>query len=116
MNLKIDGSADVRPQRDHRRIEAFSVPNLKNCTAVPGDGYHCVSFVDSPGDRLFNQDMYARIQQPASNLCVRFSRNGQANSLNIANQATPIGTQRDVVLAGDFMAARLIDFADADKL
>jgi len=86
MNFEIDRSADVRPQSNHRRIEPFSVPDLKDCTALYGSGHHSVCFVDRTRNWFFDQDVNSGFQQAASNLSVRFCGYGQADSVNTSNQ------------------------------
>lgn len=116
MNFEIDGSADVRTQGNHRRIEPFSVPDLKDSAALHGSGHHSVCFVDRTGDRFFDQDVNSGFQQAASNLCMRFCWYGQADGVNSSNQCAPVDVRGDIVLSSYFIDPAFVNIADCDEL
>jgi hypothetical protein len=106
----------MRPQSDHRWIETFRVADLKHRVALAAGSYHCVSFLNSSRDWLFDETMNARRQKAGRDLGMRFGGNSETDGVHVANQITPVGTQLDLVLVGDLGAAGRIDVADTNKL
>src|SRR5713226_6640715 len=111
MNFKIDGTLDVWPERDQRRIEAFGVADLQYRAAFPARSDHAIRFFQSARDWFLNQHVYAGFEQAASYLAMRFGRNSQTDGVNSADQRVPISRRIRAPFRGGAARARFVEIA-----
>src|SRR5215207_10552840 len=89
VDLKIDRLANVRPQSDHRRIEALEVSYLEHGVAFFRGAYHAIGFFECSRYGFLNQNVNARLEQLAGNFAMRFSGNSNAGRVYACNQFPP---------------------------
>src|SRR5207248_4646188 len=115
VNLEIEGSANVRTQRDERGVEAFEMADLKQRAAFVSRRNHAISFFECARDGLFDEDVDACFQKLAGNLGVRFSRDGEADGLTASDNVPPISRPFRISFDGDVVRGLFVQITNGNE-
>ena len=114
--LDHQGFVDDLLQFLHRAVKALNVPDVQD--HVPGFGQvkQVAGFVHGVGNGLFEEDVYAGIQEIPGNGMVQGGRNGDADGVHFVNEVVVIGIGSGVVLLSGAMRATVIDVGNAYQI
>ena len=103
------------PRRGHRRVEPLGVTDRERGAAPGSRGNHGVGLGDRPGNRLLDEDGYARLEERQRDLGVHLRRRRNRHRIHLAVELTHVEQRACTVGCGDLLGTGTIDVDDGGQ-
>src|SRR5262245_2649468 len=115
MRLEESGALDARGHGRERGIEPFNVSHLKDQLSRFGRGDHPVGLVQRPRNRLFDQNVDARLQKCAGDFVMVGGRSSDADRFDLVEQFAVVADEARRVAFGDGASTTFVYVTDGDE-